>query len=316
MNILVDVAVFAVGIIVIVKSADLLTDAAEGIAEALGIPRIIIGLTIVSIATTFPEFIVSTFSARMGYGGMAVGNALGSCLVNIGLILAVAAILRPIEFDRLTMRREQPLLLAAVLTLCGAASNGTLGPGNGAFLVSLMALFYMYIIIRELTSRRSNGKKAAVKRNIGRNALIFCIGASGVVVAARYAIIPQGVSIARFLGIPEIVIGLSLVAVGTSLPEFVTAIVASSKRMGELAAGNVIGANMLNILWVLGCSALLNPIPIDHQTMFVTLPVVLLMTILLLIFSRTGSRLTRNEGLTLAFLYFGYIAYIIVFAYK
>jgi cation:H+ antiporter len=145
---------------------------------------------------------------------------------------------------------------------------------------------------------------------------LFLAGAAGVILSARYAIIPSGIRIAHSFGVPEIVIGLTMVSVGTSLPELVTAVIASAKKMGELAAGNVIGANILNILWVLGFSSVINPLAIDRQTKFVALPVVCGLTVLLLLFSRTQLRLTRKEGLVLFLLYGSYLLFLIMFAYR
>ncbi|MFC1590069.1 calcium/sodium antiporter [Candidatus Omnitrophota bacterium] len=316
MGIYAAILIFIIGIAVIIKSADLFTDGAEGIAAVFRIPRIIIGLTIVSVATTFPEFIVSTVSSYMGFGGMAVGNALGSCLANIGLILAAAAMIRTITFPANTLKRELPFLLSTVAVFYALSLNGRVSSSGGILLLVMLAGFFAYIIIREIKKRGRVQEPIPGEGHIRKDSAKFIIGAVGVIIAARFAIIPSGIAIARFMGVPEIVVGISIIAVGTSLPELVTALVASAKKMGELAAGNVIGANILNILWVLGCSSLVKALPIDVQTKAVTLPVVFLMTALLLIFSRTRSRLTRREGLCLFTLYAGYLFYILKFAYK
>lgn len=312
-----DIIIFIIGIIVIVKSADLFTNGAEGIAVAFKIPRLVIGLTIVSLATTAPELTVSAISAHAGSSGIAIGNALGSCLANIGIILALAAIIRPINFDTRILREELPFLIVALLMLGILLADNNISALDGLVLLAMLVLCYTYIVLRETRDKRrlnSNDKRPA--SNINKHMLRFFAGAIGVVAAAKYAIVPSAVNIAHSLGVPEIVIGLSIVAIGTSLPELSTAIAASLKNMGEMAAGNVIGANIINILLVLGVSASINPLSVDAQTKITTLPVLVVVTLIMFLFSRTGLKLTRSEGVLLLAAYSGYIIYIFGFAYK
>ncbi|MCK4261678.1 calcium/sodium antiporter [bacterium] len=320
MGIYKDFIIFIIGILVIIKGADFFTTGAEGIAKAFRIPRVIIGLTIVSVATTAPEFIVSTISSHMGVGGMAVGNAVGSCLANIGLILAVAAIIRAIGFNPKVIKQELLFLVMLVIILYLLMLDGNLSFGDGSFLCFLLVVFLTCIILRELKAKRGSKEKILIPiqptYNIKKDSIRFLIGAAGVVLSAKYAIVPCGINIAHFLGVPEIVIGLSMVALGTSLPELVTAAIASFKKMGDLAAGNIIGANILNILWVLGFSSLINPLNIDGQTKTVTMPVVFFITLLMFLFARTKFKITRSEGLILFVIYAGYIFYILKFAYS
>jgi cation:H+ antiporter len=252
----------------------------------------------------------------MGHGGMAVGNALGSCIANIGLILAIAAIIRAVNFNPRVIKQELVFLIAMTIILYILILDGKLSFGNGLFLCFLLVAFFAGVILRELKAKKENVEGIPSDYNIKKDGFRFLIGAAGVVLSAKYAIIPCGINIAHFLGLPEIVIGLSMVALGTSLPELVTAVVASIKGMGELAVGNVIGANILNILWVLGCSCLINPLNIDGQTKGITLPIALFITLLMFLFSRTKFKLSRNEGLGLFAIYAGYIFYIFRFAYN
>lgn len=318
-----DILIFIFGIGVIIKSADLFTSGAEGIACAFRISRVIIGLTIVSLATTAPEFTVSVISSSMGVGGMAVGNALGSCLANIGLILAIAAIINPIKLNPRVLRRELPFLIFVVFILYFLMWDNLLGFVDGVFLCFLLIAFFTYIILRENRLKResavndiSSPEKKHNSSSLKKYGIKFLLGALGVVLAAKYAIIPSGINIARFFGMPEVVIGLTMVAVGTSLPELFTAIVASAKKMGELAFGNVIGANILNILWVLGASSCVRPLEIDTQTRTVTMPLVFIVTVLILLFSGTRLKLSRNKGLIFFVIYAGYIFSIFKFVYS
>jgi len=321
-----DFIIFIIAIAVIIKSADLFTSGASALAQALRIPRMIIGLTIVSLATTTPELTVSAISSHLHLGGIAVGNALGSCIANIGLVLGLAAVARPIHFQPKLIKLELKFLIGVAVFLFLLMLNfrrglgdilqgGTLSSGDGLLLLGLLVASFTYIIVRELRIRGKTVGNSDPPPRMKKDVLKFLIGAVGVVASAKYGIIPSGVSIAKFLGVPEIVIGLSLVAVGTSLPELFTALVAASKKMGDIAAGNVIGANILNILWVLGVSSLINPLAIDSQTLRITMPVLLSFIIVMLIFARSGFRLVRWEGGVLLLIYSAYIAYLFKFAY-
>lgn len=312
---LTDTLIFITGILVIVKSADLFTDGAEGIARAFKIPRAVIGITIVSLATTTPEFTVSVISSYMGVGGMALGNALGSCLANIGLILAIAIIIRPIKLEPRMLKQDIPFLIFVGFILYALMVDYRLGIVDGIFLCVLLIAFFIAVVLREIKERTKAAKEKIVNYSIGKDSVKFLIGAVGVGLAAKYAIVPSGVNIANFLGVPEVVIGLTMVAIGTSLPELVTAISASFKNMGELAIGNVIGANILNILWVLGFSASVRTLDIDIETKKITMPLVILITVLMFLFSRTKMQLSRKEGIVLLTVYLMYIFYILKFAY-
>lgn len=311
--------ILIIGILAIIKSADIFTNAAESIAVYFKIPRAVIGLTIVSIATTMPEFTVSVFSSYMGAGGIAVGNATGSCLANIGLILGTAALINSLHLKPQEVKWELIFLIVCTGILLFLTWDGFLGFREGILLCSIIVVFFSVIIRREIKLRKQQSQPAAevnnARYNIKKSCMLFTIGAMGVILSAKFAIIPSGIAIAEFLKVPEIVIGISMIAIGTSLPELVTAIIASTKKMGEMAAGNVVGANILNILWVLGFSAMVKPLPIDTQTRFITIPLIIAFSLLLFVFLRTKNTLSRIEGCTLMLCYSGYIVYIVKFAY-
>ena len=328
-----DFIIFAIAIAVIVKSADLFTSGASGLAQSLKIPRMIIGLTIVSLATSAPEFAVSTISAYMSrlplkesIGGMAVGNALGSCIANIGLILGLAAMVRSIHFQPRLIKLELKFLIGIAILLFllmldfrrgpeGILDGGNLGFGNGLLLSILLIASFIYIVRKELMIRRKTINSRDPPPSMKKDAIKFLIGAVGVIASATYGVIPSGIGIAKFLGVPEVVIGLSVVAVGTSLPELFTALVAVSKKMEDIAAGTIIGSNIVNILWVLGTSSLINPLDIDSQTLRITMPVMLFITLVMFIFASSGSRLVRWEGAFLLLIYLAYLVHLFKFAY-
>ena len=321
-----DFIIFLIAIAVIIKSADLFTSGASGLAQALRIPRMIIGLTMVSLATSAPEFAVSTISAYMGKGGLALGNALGSCIANIGLALGLAAMVRAIHFQPRLIKLELKFLIGITILLFllmldfwrgpDILEGGTLSFGDGLLLSLLLVGSFLYIVKRELRIRKkivndSDPPPSSIKKDL----LEFLIGAVGVIASAKYGIIPSGLNIARFLEVPEVVIGLSMVAVGTSLPELFTVLVAVFKKMGGLAAGTIIGSNIINILWVLGTASLVSPLAIDSQTLQVTMPVMLSFTVVMLLFARSSWRLVRWEGAFLFLVYSAYLVYFFKFAY-
>ena len=201
-----DFIIFAIGFFVIIKSADFFTSGAEGIAKAFRIPQVIIGLTIVSVATTAPEFIVSTISSSMGHGGMAVGNAVGSCLANIGLILATAAIIRAISFSPRVIKQELLFLVILVIILYLLMLDGSLTPRDGLFLCSLLVVAFTFVILRELKAKRESEEKTASDHNmpsdysIKKDSFKFLVGAAGVILSAKYSLVPCGIKIAHFTG--------------------------------------------------------------------------------------------------------------------
>jgi cation:H+ antiporter len=310
-----DFIILIIGIFAIIKSADLFTNAAEAIASFFKIPRSIVGLTIVSFATTLPEFAVSAFSAYMKVGGIAVGNATGSCLANIGLILGTAAVIGTVKLKHQAVKQELVFLCFSSCLLLWLMKDGLLSFSDGALLTALMVGFFVFVVIRQLRDKSKEKLEKLIFKQIRKDILKFFVGSAGVVISAKYAIIPSGVALAEFFKVPEIVIAVSMIAVGTSLPELVTAIMASAKKMGDMAAGNVIGANILNILWVLGCSSMIYPLRIDTQTITVTMPLVILFAVMIYIFTRKNFEITRTAGIMFISAYAGYIIYIVKFAY-
>ncbi|MFH2137483.1 MAG: calcium/sodium antiporter [Candidatus Omnitrophota bacterium] len=316
MSIYNDFIIFIIGIFVIIKSADLFTGGAQVIASFFKIPRVIVGLTIVSIATTMPEFTVSALSSYMGAGDIAVGNATGSCLANIGLILATAAIIGKVKFQQRTVNQELIFLIGISLFALLLMWDGELAFSDGISLCCVLGTFFGYVIYRELQARKTNKDNSDVSHlPIKKGCIKFAIGAAGVVLSAKFAIIPSGISIAHYFKIPEIVIGISMIAIGTSLPELVTAIIASIKKMDDLAAGNVIGANILNILWVLGASSVIRPLPIDEKTKIITMPLVAIFALIIFLFTRKSLVLKRAQGIIFVLIYIAYLVYIVKFAY-
>lgn len=299
------------GLASIAIGGDVFVDSACAIARRLGVSRAVVGLTIVSFATTAPEFIASTMAAGMGNVGLAYGNAVGTCIVNIGLILAMVAVAVaiPIERDRL---HEGAVMvgLGALVTII--AWDGTLSRYEGVGLLLLLVLFLRFIVRREQRNARIAlvGEPKYPSR-LGRPILLFSLGALGILVGSRL-LIYSGMGIAKSLGVSEAVIGFTIVAVGTSLPELVTAVMSAFKKVPELSLGNIVGANILDLTWVLGLSAVIRPLSVGFRKIWFSNLMMFLIMALLLAFMRTGRRLTRGEGWALLALYAFYLTGLIL----
>ncbi len=309
---------FLVSLVLIAKGADWFTEAAVRIARATRIPQVIIGATVVSFATTIPEFSVSTYSAMTAKADYAVGNAIGSTICNIGLILGTCMIIRPMIIDRSFLIMRQGLIMigtGALVTLLGI--DGTLSRPDSLILLLVFAGYIYYSIQiakrerkRNLSKPRGEGSESSVK--LWREILFFLIGSGCVVLGSKW-LVTSAEFIARSLGVPDLIIGVTIVAVGTSLPEYVTALTATIKGYQEISVGNIMGADILDILWVLGASSLLSSLPIQFQTRVLDFPVMLVSMIALTFFARTRNRITRTKALMFFMIY---VAYLIIMFLK
>lgn len=300
---------FLLGTAVIVKAADWFTDSSVSIAELTHVPKAIIGATIVSLATTFPEFCVSVTAALSRQPQTAIGNAVGSTICNIGLILSTAVLVRPVLIERAAVRGQGGFMVAAGAGVILLTLRGTLSRAGGLVLLAGFAVYVWFSVraaVSHRRSHRSQDPQAAAPKPLGREIRLFLLGAVGVVLGS-VLLVKNARILAEWLHVPELIIGLTLVAVGTSLPEYVTAVTATLKGHGELGVGNVIGANLLDLVWVLGASALVRPLHLARQTRVLDLPVMLLTMVLLVAMIATGSRLRRWEGAVLLGVYVLYL---------
>ncbi len=312
----------ALGVAILVKASDLFTDAAVEVARTFRIPEIVVGATLVSLATTLPEFAVSFTAAVKGKAallsgdeaawlgrvGMAVGNAVGSTICNVGLILGLCALLSPMVVEQRSFRRNGGSLLVIALVF-GAMSilfpHGSLWVG----VVMLTGLFaYFTSAIHHALNAVPLEKMLAPKGTAPlKLALLFAAGAIGVIAGSQLVVV-FAEKLARLMGVPELIIALTLVALGTSMPELVVSLAAIVKKQRGLSMGNIIGANILNLAWVIGACSLVTPLPLTNQTRFFDIPVTLALSALLLIFGISGKRLARREGAVLLAIYIGYLA--------
>ena len=310
MTVLLHLVFLAIGVAILVKSADWFTGAAVEVARRMRIPEIIVGATLVSLATTLPEFAVSFLATWQGKASLAVGNAVGSTICNVGFILGLCAFLSPMVIEQREFVRNGAGLLALV-SVFGVLGFAFPEGSRWVGLVMLSCLIaYLGSIVRSATRQR-RGVHATTPStySIPMTVVLFVVGAAGVVGGSRL-MVWSAVHLATRLGVPELVIGLSIVAVGTSTPELVVSIAAILKKQRGLSIGNIIGANILNLAWVIGACSLVSPLPLSDQTRWFDVPVTFLLSILMLIFGATGKQLVRWEGAVLLCIYAAYVTLI------
>jgi cation:H+ antiporter len=301
-----NLALFFAGAAVITKGAGWFADGAVGIAEVTGVPKMVVGATVVSLATTMPEFSVSGMAAILDRPETSFGNAVGSTICNIGLILGLAALIRPVVIPPAMARTQGLAMLAAGALLYLLGWDGVLGGWKGWLLLAAAGVFLWYQASHSGWGNGNSGPNGTL-HDWGRTLRQFVIGGVGVV-GGSILIVQNAGPLARAAGVPELVIALTLVALGTSLPECVTAISSSMRGHGEIAVGNVLGANVLNLTWVLGGAAAITPINILPQSYLLDFPVMALMMVACFCLTVWRGRIGRAAGGAFIFSYAAYIA--------
>ncbi|MCI9627197.1 MAG: calcium/sodium antiporter [Clostridia bacterium] len=296
MNVFITCLLFAAGIVLVVKGGDVFVDAASYIAKAFHIPPFVIGATIVSIATTLPEMIVSLIAAAAGKTDMAIGNAVGSVTANTALIMAIAMIAMPIVCERKRYLKQILLLIASALVLFLSCRTGELNPIGSLILTVIFILFIVQNLFSAKTdSNKQSGQAMTDKKKLFQNSLLFLLGAAAIVLGSQL-MVDNGSKIAVWLGVPERIIAITLIAVGTSLPELVTTISAIVKKEAALSVGNIIGANIIDLSLILPLCAVVSgeTLPVAAGSIAVDLPVCLGVTLIAtvpLIFRQKASKL-------------------------
>jgi len=299
---------FIFGVVFIYNGSDILVDGTSKAAIRFGISSLIISVVLVGFGTSAPEFAISVGAAVQNEADISIGNIIGSCIANLLLVLGISAIIRPISVNKSIFKREMLIMLGATILLFVSSFFGLLDKyhliGGVVFLI-LFASFIIYFI-KCAKKERDNNKKNN-QGSIQKNILFIILGITGVV-AGAYLLIESAISIADFLGIDKIIIALSMVAVGTSLPELVVSAMAAYKKESDIAVGNVLGSNVFNILLILGASALFIPLnaifALDH------LLILLAVTLVMFPILYTGHVISRKEGVFMLVLYSLFIWYI------
>lgn len=306
------------GFILLVKGADWFVDGSSNIARLLRVPPVLIGLTIVALGTSAPEATVSIIAAVQGTADVAVGNVVGSNILNITIVVGLAAVIFPLRVQNEMIIKQIPFALLASLALFALSSDmlfqesvsNMLSRSDGFILFLFLSIFMYYIIEVGLKSRKET--KVIQDPNVkwGKSILITAIGLAAIILGGQL-VVSSATKIALGLGMSEALVGLTVVAIGTSLPELVTSISAALKKQSEIAIGNVVGSGIFNILFVLGTTSLISPLPIN-PVIFTDIWIMIVLTVLLLVFSRTNFRIGRKEGTILALIYVVYTIYIII----
>lgn len=315
---LIPVLLFALGLILLIKGGDWFVDGATGIAHRFHVPEIIVGATVVSIGTTLPEVMVSVTGALNGQGAMAYGNAIGSIICNTALIAALTIAIRPADADRQSLKMPVAFFfIAAAVYVVSAYVFGFFYRWVGLILLVLFAV-YMFVTIRQ--GLRGKGipeetEEEEPKRSLTMELVLLVVGAALIAVGANL-LVNNGTIIAQKLGVPETVIALTFVALGTSLPELVTAITSLAKGHGALSLGNVIGANIFNLVLVAGASVTLAPfeVPVGNtlfginSSLVLDIPLMLAVMALLTVPALLTGKLRRWQGVVLLSLYVAFCA--------
>ena len=309
---------FAAGLICIIKGGDLFVDAASWIAEASGIPKFIIGATIVSFATTLPEMLVSVFAALEGSADIAVGNAVGSVTANVGLIMCLSLVCMECAMSRKQFGVKACLLLAAVLVLFAFTRDGQLSIGESVF---ILLIFAGFIVESLIAARREQGTEVAEDaerpavngKTIAVNIVKFVVGAAAIVLGAQL-LIDNGSAIASLLGVPDAIVAATMIAIGTSLPELVTTLTAIRKKQSSLSVGNIIGANIMDLTLIMPlCSLILGkPLTVENQGMLLDIPACLIICAAALVPALWKGKFQRWIGFLIGGLYVVYL--IVMFA--
>lgn len=307
MEMVMSVIWLVIGFVMLVKGADWFVDGAAGIAARFGIPQLVIGLTIVAMGTSAPETAVSITAALKGNAGITMGNVLGSNILNVLIILGLTALVRPIAVKNSTVKYEIPFMIGvSVLILCLGWTGCQVEFWEG---LVLWAAFIMYLIYLFRMARQGADDEADIpKGSVLRQILGLIIGIVLIIWGSDISV-DSASQLARIFGMTERFIGLTIVALGTSLPELVTSVMAARKGNADIAVGNIVGSNIFNILFVIGCTVMITPVAFAENFRMDGI-VAILSSVLLWFFVFVNKRLDRREGALMLMAYMGYFCYL------
>ena len=304
-----DILLIAVGFALVAKGGDLFVDSSIHIGRALRIPRFVIGGTLVSLATTTPELVVSVTAASMGDSGIALGNAVGSCICNIGLIIGLVAIIMPVRVDRSDFIRRAAWMVGGGVLVVAFSWDRSMERIYGLLLLAGAAAYLAWDLAGILRSRRQTAGEAGdpdASEGLGAAVGWFAVGAACVIVGSRL-LVTSGQGLAAALGVPSAIIGFSVIAVGTSVPELVTGVSAARKGVPDLSLGNIIGANVLNLLLIVGLSGTIQPLVLDPFSQGYGFPWLAIFFVTLIGIVLRFGLVRRAAGIALLLLYALYI---------
>lgn len=317
MEIVITIGLLVLGIILIVKGGDVFVDAATWMAEVSGIPKFIIGATVVSVATTLPELFVSVIAASQGKVDMSIGNAVGSVTANIGLIMALSLIFIPMAIKRKDFAVKVSLMMGAALLLVVFGSGGSFGIFPS---VLFLCIFAVNVAENIISAKRAMGKPDpkdtselddslnTTRKTIAVNLAKFILGAAAIVWGADL-LVDNGSKLATIMGVPERIISVTIIAIGTSLPELVTTITSIVKKQGNLSVGNIIGANIIDLTLIMPICAIVSggALPVTQQVGSIDLPACLVVGAIAVIPTMITKKFSRWQGFVLIAVYIAYV---------
>lgn len=310
---------FLIGFFLLIKGAHFLVDGSASIAKKLKISSIVIGLTIVAFGTSMPEFIVNIFASAQGNSEIAIGNILGSNIANILLILGISAIIYPITAKRNTVLKEIPLSLLAIIVL-GLMANDMLIDGVSfssitridGFVLLAFFIIFLYYTFGITKSVDDIAEQDEIKVFTYPKAILFIfLGLAGLIIGGKW-IVDGAVKIAELFNVSQSLIGLTVVAIGTSLPELATSAIAAYKKQSDIAIGNVVGSNIFNIFWILGASAVIKPLPFNPSSnLDIAMTIAASILLLSVMFIGQKKVIERWQGVFMVLVYIGYIVFLV-----
>lgn len=321
MVMIIAILLLILGLLLLIKGANWLIDGASDLAAHLKVPPIYVGLTVVAFGTSLPELIVSLFAVLADKPGISIGNIIGSNIANIGLIIGVGAIIYPLVVKRRTIEYEFPILIISSFLLIILGNKNYIFRSNEFFLgrtdgmiFLIIFLVFIYYIFKAIKSDKKDKtvdiKLKTKSKNTMLKNIVFIVIGSIMLYYGGNLFVKSASQIAKIFGLSEVLIGLTIVSIGTSLPELVTVIIAATKKQADLAIGNIVGSNIFNIAWVLGLVSLIKNISIDARVIYIDGMIMLLFTLLFLLFSAKSKKITRTYGSIFLVMYFAYIAYL------
>lgn len=310
MEIVVQILLLAVGFVMLIKGADLFVDGAAGTAERFGIPQLIIGLTVVAMGTSAPEMAVSISAALKGSADITVGNVVGSNILNVLLILGITALISPVSVEKSTIKCEIPyMIFITLILLILGYTGGYVYFAEGAVLWGLFILYLVYLFVTAAKQKDKNGVEEHKKQPVWK-LLLSVAGGLALIIFGSDVSVDAAVKIAEAAGISERFIGLTVVALGTSLPELVTSVSAARKGNSGIAVGNIVGSNIFNILFIIGTTAFITPVKFAENFIFDTL-IAAAAGVVLLLGVLKDKRLGRIAGAIMLLCYAGYFVCIL-----
>lgn len=303
-----DYIVLIIGFLFLVKGADIFVDGSSNVAKIFHVPSVIIGLTIVAMGTSAPEASVSISAGLLGNNDIAIANVIGSNIFNLLGVVGICALLMPFNTDRSILKRDLPINIIISLILLMMFIDGKLGMFDGLLLV-IMMVGYIFIMIKEAIKNKVE-KEVTKPISLPKSIVMIVLGLVMVIAGGNF-VVNSASNIAYSLGMSENFVGLTIVAIGTSLPELVTSLVAVFKKEAGLALGNAVGSNIFNILFILGASAMISPLTVNPESI-IDCVVMIGVGIMMYIFAKTKTNFNKYEGLVAVLLYASYTAFLFI----